>query len=136
MKMNDTVTKELLERIAKCMPSGWTLTNFPLAEGSDLVGPDEFSVSMLYRHGDIGLAPLTALLKQDLVDRMGHLGSVSWGNSWKLVNKESDDRGPENAVMDYSGMAYAAGRKECVHSSGDTEFECVAEMYLKLKEPK
>ena len=103
--------KELLERIAKVMPEGWKIAGPPRYDGWHLwqVPWEDAPPFILYpNYGDIGLAPLTALLKQDMgafsIERGWFDGDLFW---WFCDGERSS-----------------------------TEFEAVAHAYLALKDDK
>ena len=105
--------KELLQRLSERMPERWLLVFRAHGDGiggSDwlLSGPDDFLHTIRPQCGDIGLAPLTALLKQSL----------------------GDDFMPNRRTSGDGGVVWEV----VFQDRADTEFEAVTNAYLALRE--
>lgn len=113
--MNDN-----LQWLAKNMPKGWKLSNpcdsehWHVLERIDKGARETPAATYgVYTDGDVGLAPLTALLKQELV-------------------KHSRTVGEEHIMVRYRFGAWQFN----VYRGYDTEFEAVLMAYRKTKNGK
>lgn len=108
--------RELLEKLAKVMPEGYELWLYGRAWNFGVVGYGKFDIRPTL--GDIGLAPLTALLKQEI--RKTHSMSMGWtGGGCELMLWRSLQE------SDYH-VGWEPGES--------TDFEAVAHAYLAIKE--
>ena len=103
---------EVVQRLSERMPAGWTLTPFASDSPVWLLAQEPWvdmpSSSIWPESGDMGLAPLTTLLKQEI-------------GMW--LTQLNDDGG------------YSCSTDRYWDVRGKTEFEAVADAYLATKNP-
>ena len=126
--------RELLEKLKDVMPSGWSLTYSPLSEWvlrENAPGCGAKQLTCLNPDGlvynEIGLAPLTALLKQELP--FYEVCTTGGGHFYARYELDQDDIGLETSLA-FDGRAHRE-MSEAIH--GGTEFEAVALAYLSLR---
>ena len=114
--------KELLEKVAKAMPPNWRLELGDGRVAADFLLNEAEHVRDTYELGrrtDIGLSPLTALLKQSLGDKKDNMLAIHRCR-YDLPNPPGEERDLWEVVKPHSG--------DFLHCA--TEFEAVAHAYL------
>ena len=121
--------RELLERLKDAMPTGWELLQhtqgadwWSLVEEAGAYDGAVDAYTNIYSYTDIGLAPLTALLKQELGDKKDNRLAIHRCR-YNLPIPPGTERDLWEVVVPHDGDFHHF----------DTEFEAVAHVYLSLR---
>ena len=111
--------RELLEKLEGVMPRPWALKF--MDDLAWMLAGESYDYIIKPGEGDVGLAPLTALLKQELYGSEPH----EWPFATRIVCPENDT------------WLWACWRDEQIMGGDEcyfgTEFEAVAHAYLSLR---